>query len=221
MTNPLSALRYRGSETMVAVGPDARPGATVSIEEADGTITSAILTRFTRACVTRTPANWDDQRRYLWGTRRIPLDDPALDHVYPLPGAEVVIFRTRMAGGGLSYKGEVPIEHVFMPDDPPYPMTEILHYDDGNERLRRFLSFDDATLPRDVQRMAPGWDKYDANEAHRARASKRLHALACTVFPELRQLTEMPFLWVHGLVPEVEESHAERHVVFVPAAKAA
>ena len=221
MTQPIPALRYDDSESIVAVGPEARPGATVAIEEADGTTSSAILTRFTRACVTRTPANCDDGRYYLWGIRRIPLDDPAIDHVYPLPGAELVIFRTRMAGGGLSYKGEVPIEHIFMPADPPYRMTEIVHYDEDNDAFRSFLSFDDATMPRHIQRMEPGWDKYHAHEPHRTGASKRLHALACTVYPELRQLSDMPFLWVHGLVPKVEERHAERRIVFVPATKAA
>ena len=221
MTKPLSALRYRGSESVVAVGPDARPGATVAIEEADGTTTSAILTRFTGACVLRTPANWEDERCYLWGIRRIPIDDPTIDHVYPLPGAEVAIFRTHMAGGGLCYRGEVPTEHMFIPDDPPYGMPAIVHYDEDNDGSRSFLDFADATMPRNLQRMEPGWDKYQANEAHRATASKRLHALACTVYPELRQLRGMPSLWVHSLVPKVEESHAERCVVFVPATMAA
>ena len=174
MMKLLSAVRYRASESIVAVGLDARPGATVAIEEADGTTTSAILTRFTRACVIRTPANWDDPRRYLWGIRRIPINDPAIDHVYPLPGAEVVIFRTRMTGGGLRYQGEVPAEHMFIPDDPPYGMPTIVNYDDNNDGSRSFLHFADAAMPRNLQRMEPGWDKYHANEAHRAAASKRL-----------------------------------------------
>ena len=221
MNTPAPALRYPHGENAVLVTRNAHRGDHVAVEEPDGTTTLAQLDAAYGMCPPRTPANFEDPRYWIWSTRLIPIEDPATDHTHPLPGAEVVILRTRMSGGGLAYDAYVPLEQMYIPDDAPYPMMQTCRYDNRNRSSRTFLSFADATMARDVQRMKPGWDRYFACEAHRKASSKHLHRLACTVYPELHQLSDMPFLWVHALVPKVEEVHAERRVPLKPIASAA
>ena len=220
MNTPVSAQRYPHRENTVLVSRDAHRGDQITIEEPDGTTTLAQLDAAYGVCIARTPANFEDPGYWIWSTRPIPNEHPATDHTHPLPGAAVVIFRTRMSGGGLAYDAYLPLEQMYVPDDAPYPMTQTFRSDNRNRSACTFLSFPDATMPRDLQRMKQGWDKYFACEAHRKAASKHLHLLACTVYPELRQLSDMPFLWIRGLVPKVEEAHAERRIPLVPTTRA-
>ena len=220
MTTPAPAKRHPHSETMILVGRGVHRGSVVAIDESDGTTTLAELDTHYGMCLD-TPPHIPNPICWLWTTREITHQDRTSDHTHPLPGAEVVIIRTRMIGGGLAYDAYVPLEQMHVPNDPPYPMMQIGRYNDATRSSRTFLSFADATMPRDVQRMKPDWDKYFACEAHRKTANKHLHRLACTVYPELRQLSEMPFLWIRGLVPKVDEAHAERTVSLAPLQKAA
>lgn len=119
---------------------------------------------------------------------------------------KIRIDRTRMACGpgsrDYSYDGAVALKDLGIDHKPG--CTTICRGDG------RYISFEDATRPPEIDAMEQGWDRYQAALAHEAAAKVRLLEIARTVYPELAGVSKWPELWIS--VPELEAKHAVEYV---------
>lgn len=119
----------------------------------------------------------------------------------------VFIHRTRMATRepACSYDAEVPIEDV--PNYQPHRYTTIIH-GGGLHDGKRFIRFVDATLPESHFSMPRGWERYQAFLDHEKAANSKALSILKALYPEARDFTRFPLLWVNG----INEPHDSRSI---------
>jgi hypothetical protein len=118
---------------------------------------------------------------------------------------KVLVQRTAMIGGGLSYRLYVPLKNcskLFQ----KYCHSTISLSEFPIDAY--FVNFNEAILPDSHVIIEPGWDKYDAWNAHEKAAKAIEFKVASEAFPELKKLGGMPSLWATGLMDKETSADA-------------
>jgi hypothetical protein len=117
----------------------------------------------------------------------------------------VLIVRTKMIGGGLSYDALVPIEDV------PEHITRSGRMQIWREG-RKYYDYVDATESVEHHQMPVGNERYEHRMEHEKKALREAMVIATSVCPELAESGRelLPQLWLEGLSVEATcDRHSE------------
>jgi len=122
---------------------------------------------------------------------------------------KVLVQRTAMIGGGLSYRLYVPLRNCSRVFQKNCHSTISLSEHPIN---KYFVNFSEAILPDSHVTMEPGIERYLAHCKHDKTMAPIEFKVASEAFPELLKLGHKPKLWANGLLDV--ETHAEAWVEY-------
>ena len=122
------------------------------------------------------------------------------DHLIRLvPAARAHVFRTVSAGRGCAYRVLVALSQLHIPKRGL--LAVVRRYDPITRCHESYIDFAHATLPAAIQQMPNDHRRHSAWLIHEARARGEAYELALSVYPELREIGHLDFLWAAGLIP--------------------